>query len=280
MLASVCVLVWCQAMVGQTAIKTRHGYRFINHTHKPGDTHPQPGESARISVDVWAGKIRMSSSRENPGGMYEFNMPADADSAYVPPLADALRLMVQGDSATIFQPVDTLMRNFLPPKAQKEKEIRFEVVLREIVTKSAKAQAAQAAVLYANTIETRVQSTNTAYKAGSLNDRITQRPSGLKMMVEALGEGKPLKKGEAVQLHYFGILSDGTPFDNSYARREPLGVPAGVGQMIPGFDEGIMQLKHGGKAYLFIPAALGYGATGFGTNIPPDADLVFYIEIL
>ncbi|MCC6281704.1 MAG: FKBP-type peptidyl-prolyl cis-trans isomerase [Saprospiraceae bacterium] len=99
------------------------------------------------------------------------------------------------------------------------------------------------------------------------------------MLVETPGNGPKIKEQEPVQVHYFGLLTDGSSFDSSYERGEPIAFPAGTGQMIPGFDEGVLQLKHGSKAYLFIPPTLGYGDQS-PELIPPNSELVFYIEVL
>jgi FKBP-type peptidyl-prolyl cis-trans isomerase len=83
-----------------------------------------------------------------------------------------------------------------------------------------------------------------------------------------------------VQVHYTGYLTNGTKFDSSYDRKQPLTFPVGKGKVIAGWDKGIMQLKEGGKAILFIPPHLGYGNRGAGGVIPPNADLIFEVELV
>ena len=104
--------------------------------------------------------------------------------------------------------------------------------------------------------------------------------SGLKILIEKEGTGKQPKAGEWVQVHYTGYLSDGTKFDSSYDRGQPIGFPVGKGRVIAGWDKGIMQLKEGTVAYLFIPPHLGYGERGAGGVIPPNADLIFKVELV
>ena len=92
--------------------------------------------------------------------------------------------------------------------------------------------------------------------------------------------GKAPKSGDQVAVHYAGKLIDGTEFDNSFKRGEPIDIPIGVGQVIKGWDEGILLLKEGEAATLLIPSDLGYGARGAGGVIPANAWLVFDVELM
>ncbi|PNQ72072.1 peptidylprolyl isomerase [Hanstruepera neustonica] len=104
--------------------------------------------------------------------------------------------------------------------------------------------------------------------------------SGLRYQILQKGSGKKAEKGKTVAVHYKGQLADGTVFDSSYKRNQPLEFPVGVGQVIPGWDEGICLLKVGDKARLVIPSDLGYGSRGAGGVIPPNATLVFDVELM
>jgi len=104
--------------------------------------------------------------------------------------------------------------------------------------------------------------------------------SGLKIIIEKPGDGPMPKTGDNVSVHYTGTLLNGTKFDSSVDRGQPISIPIGVGQVIKGWDEGIMMLKQGGKAKLIIPPQLGYGSAGAGGVIPPNAWLVFDVELI
>jgi FKBP-type peptidyl-prolyl cis-trans isomerase len=104
--------------------------------------------------------------------------------------------------------------------------------------------------------------------------------SGLRYQIIQKGDGKKAEKGNTVSVHYKGQLADGTVFDSSYKRNSPLDFQVGVGQVIPGWDEGICLLNVGDKARLVIPSDLGYGSAGAGGVIPPDAILVFDVELM
>lgn len=104
--------------------------------------------------------------------------------------------------------------------------------------------------------------------------------SGLRYKILQEGNGKKATKGATVSVHYKGQLLDGTIFDSSYKRKQPIDFAIGVGQVIPGWDEGIQLLKVGDKARLVIPSNLAYGSSGAGGVIPPDATLIFDVELM
>jgi len=108
----------------------------------------------------------------------------------------------------------------------------------------------------------------------------TKTESGLYYKVTKAGTGPQPKKGQTIDAHYEGRLVDGKVFDSSYARKQPLEFSVGVGQVIPGWDEGLLAMKVGEKRTLVIPPNLGYGARGAGGVIPPNAWLIFDVELV
>lgn len=108
----------------------------------------------------------------------------------------------------------------------------------------------------------------------------TTTTSGLKYIDAVIGTGASPKTGETVTVHYTGYLLDGKKFDSSVDRKQPFSFTIGVGQVIKGWDEGVSTMKVGGKRKLIIPPALGYGTRGAGNVIPPNAELVFEVELL
>ncbi len=104
--------------------------------------------------------------------------------------------------------------------------------------------------------------------------------SGLRYQIIQKGSGKQAEKGKKVSVHYQGALDNGMVFDSSYKRKQPIEFTLGVGQVIEGWDEGIALLQVGDKARFVIPAYLGYGSRGAGGVIPPNATLVFDVELM
>ena len=122
----------------------------------------------------------------------------------------------------------------------------------------------------------------------TIPNKIMQKPnssavttvSGLTYIVTQAGTGAQLKAGDNVIINYTGLLTNGVKFDSSLDRNEPFSFPLGAGKVIKGWDEGVQKLRVGDRATLIIPPALGYGARGAGGVIPPDATLIFIVEVM
>ena len=117
-------------------------------------------------------------------------------------------------------------------------------------------------------------------KFEQIKEGMQQTPSGLYYKITKQGEGKRAEKGNVVAVHYSGKLVSGQEFDNSFRRGQPIEFPVGIGQVIRGWDEGILLLKEGDAATFLIPPDLGYGARGAGGVIPPNAWLIFDVELV
>ena len=111
-----------------------------------------------------------------------------------------------------------------------------------------------------------------------MSEKITD--SGLKYDDITEGDGDVATAGQMVTVHYTGWLTDGSKFDSSKDRNDPFRFKLGAGNVIRGWDEGVAGMKIGGTRKLTIPAHLGYGAQGAGGVIPPNATLVFEVELL
>jgi peptidyl-prolyl cis-trans isomerase A (cyclophilin A) len=104
--------------------------------------------------------------------------------------------------------------------------------------------------------------------------------SGLRYKLIQKGDGKQAENGKTVSVHYTGSLESGKVFDSSYNRKKPIEFPLGQGNVIEGWDEGIALLKVGDKARFVIPSYLAYGSSGAGSVIPPNATLIFDVELM
>ncbi|WP_299334669.1 peptidylprolyl isomerase [uncultured Psychroserpens sp.] len=160
-----------------------------------------------------------------------------------------------------------------------------EIETLEIVRVGADAEkfnAVEAFRVFEGAREARVAAERDAARAelDKLAAGFDETKSGLRYQIIQKGDGKAAEAGKMVSVHYKGQLADGTVFDSSYKRNAPLDFQVGVGQVIPGWDEGICLLNVGDKARLVIPSDLAYGAAGAGGVIPPNATLVFDVELM
>ncbi|MEC8723745.1 MAG: peptidylprolyl isomerase [Bacteroidota bacterium] len=114
----------------------------------------------------------------------------------------------------------------------------------------------------------------------SLGAGFAKTSSGLRYKILQKGDGEKAQKNKTVSVHYKGQLSDGTVFDSSYKRNQPIEFSLGMGQVIRGWDEGVALLKVGDKARFVIPSHLAYGSRGAGGVIPPNANLIFDVELI
>jgi peptidylprolyl isomerase len=128
------------------------------------------------------------------------------------------------------------------------------------------------------------ENNNKTIVAGNINMNRTRTASGLEYEIKQPGSGASPRAGNRVTVHYTGWLDnngqEGRKFDSSHDRNQPFSFVIGVGQVIQGWDEGVMTMKIGEKRRLFIPSNLGYGARGAGAVIPANANLIFDVELL
>lgn len=278
---AIAALLLSQTACKPSEQKTQHGFRFVNHTNGTGPK-AKSGESVMVHVDTYIGDTLMGSTRTNGGVAREYMVPDSAGlGKRVPFLYDAALLMSEGDSASVYETIDSTIRRFVPASQKEAKEVRYEVKIVQVINKDAKDKQMSEAKARLTGVQTMVQATVKDFADGKLNDKIMTLPSGLKILVVEPGTGAPVKTGETVKTNYLGSLMDGKMFDNSFERGQTLDFAVGVGQMIPGFDEGVTKINHGGKAYFFLPYKLAYGEQGTPDgSIPPKSDLVFYVELM
>lgn len=271
---------------------TPNGLSF--ETLKNGDgPKPQTGEYAFLHVYVYMdGKL--TNSTRQIGKMQPVKMPEleeikrIGESGRPNYLLEALSVMSLGDSILLTIPVTEEMKE--NPQMANVQHIEYHVVLADVKTDE-EFKADQEAVKIQRQAEinaVKVRESEVAakmtdivkqYTGGALNSSITTTSSGLKYLVLNHGNGPKVESGQQVDVHYYGTLTSGEMFDNSFKRGQPYSVRVGNGNVIKGWDEGLALLNKGDQAVFFIPSNLGYGKAGQGA-IPGDAELIFYIEIL
>jgi FKBP-type peptidyl-prolyl cis-trans isomerase FkpA len=267
--------------------KAEGGYKYVHHVKKGGKT-PQVGEYAYFQVYFRNGDKVITSTRMR-GGESQYKMPeVSKDGKGVIPIVAGLRLMGIGDSLTIMMPIDTIKN--LPDELKGVKELAYDLVLVSIKTEEEfKAEAevkekefamkAEEGKKRAEGVGTEVKAFLANLKGKKLGAGLIKTPSGLQYIITQPGTGAKIEKGSTAAVQYYGALMNGEQFDDSFSRgMEPLTLPVGEGQVIPGWDEGLTYFSEGSKGYLVIPSQLAYGEKGTGP-IKPNSDLVFYIEV-
>lgn len=192
--------------------------------------------------------------------------PADYELLLLMSPGDSAEVMVFGDRMAaipnaIYGPEDTLiyrirMEKVLQTQKERENSPDREAEIARMVEESAK-----------------------AYNSGKLASILQTTYSGLQYIQHRAGDGPQPRVNDKVEVHYYGALLDGKSFDSSFKRKEPIVFELGARQVIQGWDEGVGYMKEGGAATFFIPASLAYGSIGSPPNIPPDATLIFYVEL-
>jgi FKBP-type peptidyl-prolyl cis-trans isomerase FkpA len=266
----------------------------------------KPGEYAYCHITVRYDDSVMFSSYKK-GDTIKIGLKAP-DSLKPDILNNALLNLGVGDSTSVVQLTDTIKNK--PPQLEHVKKIIYGVRLlaikpekqykleaeaqqsRENAKKEAISNVLQKMTGDSMVIRGRAKAVTDSikmlaksYSDGALNDKIKTTPSGLKYVILKEGAGELVKEGDVAAMHYYGVLKTGSHFDDSYARGQFFPVQVGVGQVIPGWDEGLQLLKEGSVALLLVPSQLGYGDRAMPgrkgeAGIPANSELLFYVEVL
>jgi FKBP-type peptidyl-prolyl cis-trans isomerase len=223
-------------------------------------------------------------TKNNPGGIIQLQL---SRPEYKGDLMEGLMMMHQGDSAFFLVPADsffikTVRVEKLPGFVKPGERVRFEIGMVEVNTLS-EMQQKQAVQDSIAQIEMKTQREKemavVIAKAQELGSTNAPEPSGLVIIRRQAGNGIKPTVGQKVHVHYTGTLLNGTVFDSSIERKEPIAFTLGRSEVIKGWDEGIAALEIGGKATLVIPSWLAYGARSMGP-IPSNSTLVFEVELV
>ncbi len=204
------------------------------------------------------------------------------ESIYKGDVYDAIRMMHVGDSATFILNADTFFHYMGGENPFDVEELYFTFKMTELMPKAEvdAIMAEQEAQYNAYMEQARAEEDSLLQDYIAKNKiKVAPTESGLYFISKKAGKGAQAAPGQKVAVHYVGKLLDGTEFDNSISRGEPIEFVLGQGKVIPGWDEGIAMMKEGEKAVLLIPSKLAYGERG-NQVIPPCSPLVFDVELV
>ena len=268
--------------------KTQNGlyYKFIDKSEGP---QPQIGDLLEIKVACMVNDTTVIiPNMENIMQLQESQFAGD--------LFEGFAMMHKGDSASFIVNIDSTFKYLmghpqLPEGFTSTDVMRFDIRLNDFYPESEYAQRIALKVKQAN--EERIaklkadHAEETATAAQQLAEYLTKNKieanpteSGLYYVMTTEGNGEKPVAGQMVKVHYTGKLLDGTVFDSSVERGEPISIPIGVGQVIPGWDEGIQMMSKGEKGVLYIPYYLAYGERQAGEKIVPFSNLIFEVELV
>jgi len=251
---------------------------------------PEPGSFVYFHASMRTQRDSLMFSTRDSGEPPVIKIaPPDATLETISPAEDVLRFMRVGDRAVVVTDISGFPSK--PPGLENDTLVYYDVEVIEVISEDEfnrreaeeegekeidRAQArsrAEEVIKFHKDIRRK-------YRESTLENVITTE-SGLKYVIHEMGEGPRPEEGERVSVHYIGsLIPEGEPFDLSFLRGDAIEFSIGVGQVIKGWDEGIMLLPGGTKATLFIPSELGYGADGTPDgSIPPNAEMAYYVEI-
>lgn len=280
------LLVSCNSNGSGTGpMVTPSGYNYVVHKDVPGET-PTVDDWASFSITVQGDDGKIIQKLEAGPNMPSMQLVADLKNGKPNPIIDVLRNSSVGDSLTIIMPIDSLGQQGNPQlanlnhieyviKVEKiqsdaDRKIELENIRLEQEAKAEKIKQREPEV--AKIIAENLKN----FKSGKLK---TDSKDGIEIIVHNEGEGAAIENGKTAVMTYYGVLkSTGAEFDNSYKKGRTFSFTAGRGEVIKGWDVGLIGLKKGGSATLFIPYDMAYGEAG-RPGIPEKSDLVFYVEV-
>lgn len=261
-------------------------YRFF--TQNEGEL-PQIGELMEVKLCCMVNDTTMIiPTTENVMMLQESRFPGDFN--------EGLSMMHKGDSASFIVNIDSTFKYLfgqptLPAEFKSTDVMRFEIMVKDFYPEKVYAQNfanevknrndERAAKLQSDYPEETAKAANELAKYLAKNNIVVEpTTSGLYYVMTSEGNGEKPQVGKSVKMHYTGKLLNGTVFDSSVERGEPFQFVLGVGQVIPGWDEGVQLMSKGEKGILYIPYYLGYGERQAGEKIAPFSNLMFEVELI
>ncbi len=273
----------CNPAGNSGVVKSPGGHEYT--IFKKGSGEPGgPGDLLSFELYQYVDDSLIVSTKKM-GRPQQYKIPPDGQK--LSKEEDIMKTLVVGDSVRISIQLDTMKQR--PPGFENNKFIHLDFMVTERISEAEakekqekeRAEAEkrrEAGQIREKEVAASIAPTIASYSAGSLQN-VQKHPTGLKYVIHEQGTGKKPADGDRVDVNYYGALTNGTMFDNSFGRGDPFQFQIAAGQVIRGWDVGVPLLNEGGKATLFIPYDMAYGEAGRPPTIPAKAELVFYVEL-
>lgn len=264
--------------------KTSDGLMYKIVKDEKGDLHPKVDDVIEMHVNIRIGdSILLDSRKMNNNEPFKFPLMAPQ---FKSDWVSGLTLLTEGDSAIFYIPVDTAKKyaeqqgGVFPTFAKSTDTVVYTVKLISVASSDEmKKKEEEAAKKQSQEDDVKLQS---YFAEKGLSPQKTA--SGLYYIVDKQGVGANVQKGQKVTVNYTGTNMAGVPFDSNqdpkFGHTEPFEFAVGMGQVIPGWDEGLQLLNKGSKARFFIPSTLAYGQRDMGPEMPANSILIFDVEVL
>ncbi len=252
---------------------TETGLKYRIFDAHDGARKPKIGEVVTINLVLKNGKDSVIRDTYKEGKPLQVMLQAPP---FKGSFEEGLAMLAKQDSAAFYVSADSLFSKMgqpLPPDVQKGSDITFIVKVLDIQNEQEFKKAQEAGRAGQGKVDAKIIDDYVA-KNGL---KTIETPSGLNYIVVKEGTGEKPAAGDVVSVQYAGKLLNGKEFDKSTT---PVDFPIGVGQVIPGWDEGVMSMRKGGKSTFIIPSSIGYGEQGSQGAIPPNAVLIFDVELV
>lgn len=267
---SILIVAFLFGCKGQSMQKTAKGYDYLIVKSNDKGKQIMPGDNVSFKISFYLNDS-LKDSRE-----MDQSIPTDVGKTQYPPFIELLAKLKDGDSAYVLVKLDTMKQ--LSPKFKKTDIVKYAVKVNSVIDAATiQKNKDELAKSKAGIVE-KLQAVVSQYAKGTV-DKAQKTASGIQYVILEQGTGKTHTKGETAKVHYIGMTTDGKEFDSSFSRGETFSVPVGQGQVIPGWDEILSTLSVGTKSIVIIPSGLAYGDKGAGGVIPPNANLIFYMDI-
>ncbi|MEM8526070.1 MAG: FKBP-type peptidyl-prolyl cis-trans isomerase [Bacteroidota bacterium] len=266
---------------------TQNGYPVVFHINKEGQT-PRVGEYINFRMYIRNDEKVIFSTEKNKIGKETYKTAPYTITNNISPQMDAFGMMSPGDSLTLYYQIDTMDRK--PAGFEDSDMVYYDLVLLDVQTvgeynnqqrdkRNAEEIKKQAVREREPAVKELLSKTLQQYKNDELNLKLRNATNGLKYMILEPGNGIKIESANDVRHHFYCIMENGEPFGGSFGTGEPYSVLIGTRKVVTGWESGLRLFEEGSKGILIVPSALAYGEAGLEGKVPPNTDLIFYLDI-